>query len=203
MLAGVKGCFSSECIFLQIVKDRPILGALPGKNCYYRYPARGRSDIIDDMSPLWRSTLALLAVACCAFAPGCKPKQKAQPVVVRIFRDLNSPYASELDRRILDFQASNPRLADGTLVQVGSLSTGNPQSAVNDMNDPLVEIVILNSPADAASFPALQAELPHAVNVCAAVHACPAEVPALVPSKIEGHRAEAANQFVAFLAARK
>jgi hypothetical protein len=135
--------------------------------------------------------------------PACRPKQKPQAITVRIFRDLNSPYAQQLDHRILEFQASNPRLLNGALVQVGSLNIANYKSAVNNLDDPSVEIVILNSPADAASFPALQAELPHAVNVCAAVQACPAEVPALVPSKLEGQRAEAANKFVQFLAAQK
>jgi len=40
------------------------------------------------------------------------------------------------------------------------------------------------------------------VNVCAAMEACPAEVPAVVPSKLQGDRAEAANKFVQFLAAK-
>jgi hypothetical protein len=141
---------------------------------------------------------ALLAMVC-TFLPGCKPPKRAEPVTVRIFRDPVSPYATELDRRILDFQATQPRLPNGTVIQVGSLSRTDLRSAVNNMNDPVVDIVILNSPADALDFPSLQGEMSHAVNICAAVQACPADVPALVPSKLQGERAEAANKFLDFL----
>jgi hypothetical protein len=154
------------------------------------------------MTIRWRSLLvALTAICACTLA--CTSRPKTGPVTVRIFRDLNSPYAQELDHRILEFQGTNPRLSNGAAVQVGSLNIADYRSAVANMDDPMVEIVILNSPEDAASFPALQAELPHAVNICAAVHACPANVPALVPSKLTGERAEAANKFVQFLAAQK
>ena len=77
------------------------------------------------------------------------------------------------------------------------------QSALNHLDDPTVDIVILDSPKQALDYPALQPEMSHAVNVCAAMEACPAEVPALVPSKVQGDRAEAANKFVQFLAAQQ
>lgn len=132
--------------------------------------------------------------------PGCKPRTKVEPVKVRIFRDLSSPYAPALDHRILDFQATNPRLANGAEVEVGSLSVADLRGAVSNMDQPEVEIVILNSQADVAKFPALLGEMAHAINICAAVQACPADVPAFVPSKLQGERAEAANKFLQFLA---
>jgi hypothetical protein len=147
---------------------------------------------------------ALFAVlaALLTLVPGCKPKTKVQPVSVKVFLDPSSPYAPALDHRILDFEATNPRLSNGALVLVGNLGLTNPQSAINNMEDPAVEIVILNSPAEAVNYPAVVAEMPHAVNVCGAMEACPAEVPALVPSKLQGDRAEAANKFVQFLASK-
>lgn len=154
------------------------------------------------MTYSWRTTAAVI-LAAVAWMPGCKTRTKPSPVTVRIFRDLNSPYAQQLDHRILEFQGTNPRLANGAAVQVGSLNIADYKSAVSNLDDPAVEIVVLNSPADALNFPALQPELAHAVNVCAAVQACPAEVPALVPSKLSGDRAEAANKFVQFLASQK
>jgi len=154
------------------------------------------------MTKLWCCGLLSLAAAC-ALMPGCNSKPRTAPITVRIFRDMNSPYAQELDHRILEFQGTNPRLSNGAAIQVGSLNIADYRSAVSNLDDPSVEIVILNSPEDAASFPALQVELPHAVNVCAAVRACPAVVPALVPSKLTGERAEAANKFVQYLAAQK
>ena len=148
------------------------------------------------------SSVALLA-ALCVLLPGCKARNKVQPVSVRIYHDLSSPYGPALDHRILDFAASNPRLSNGAAVQVGSLATSGLQAALKHMDDPGVDIVILDSPTQALDYPALQQEMSHAVNVCAALEACPAEVPAVIPSSVQGERAEAANKFVQFLAAQK
>jgi len=145
--------------------------------------------------------LAVIA-AFCVLLPGCKSRQKAQPVSVRIYHDLSSPYGPALDHRILDFEATNPRLSNGAAVQVGSLAMTDLQSALSHPDDPAVDIVIFDSPTQALNYPALQPEMSHAVNVCAAMEACPSEVPAVVPSKLPGDRAEAANKFVQFLAAR-
>jgi hypothetical protein len=156
------------------------------------------SDIIGDMSLFWRLSLALVAAASMLF-PGCKTRKRVEPVTVRIFSDLVSPYGAALDHRILEFQASNPRLSNGTAVQVGSLSIAELQSALKNMDEPGADIIILGSSSEALSYPALAPEMTHAVNVCAGVQACPAEIPAVIPSKLQGERAEAANQFVQFL----
>ncbi len=148
------------------------------------------------------SLLALIAASCLLLLPGCKSRQKPQPVSVRIYHDLASPNGPALDHRILDFQATNPRLANGAVIEVGSLATTLP-SALNHLDDPGVDIVILDSPMQALDYPSLQPEMSHAVDVCAALEACPANVPAVVPSKLSGDRAEAANKFVQFLAAQK
>ena len=155
------------------------------------------------MALLRHSSLALLAAVCAAI-PGCKahPSSKPKPVTVRIFRNLTSPYAQELDYRILDFEATNPRLPNGSAIYVGNLNVAEAQNALSNMDDPTADIVILASPTDVANFPTVAGEMSHAVNVCAAVLACPGDVPALVPSKIQGERAEAANKFVQFLATR-
>lgn len=152
------------------------------------------------MALRWSFIVVLTALF--ALLPGCKPKTKVQPVSVRVFLDPASPYAPALDHRILDFEATNPRLANGALVLVGNYGIANPQTAINNMDDPAVDIVILNSPAEAANYPAVVGEMGHAVNVCGAMEACPADVPALVPSKLQGDRAEAANRFVQFLASK-
>lgn len=147
------------------------------------------------------SSLAVIA-AICTLLPGCKSRPKVQPVTVRIYHDLSSPYGPALDHRILDFQATNPRLSNGAIVEVGNVGMTNLQTALNHLDDPAVDIVILDSPTQAIDYPALQSEMSHAVNVCAALEACPAETPAVVPSKVQGDRAEAANKFVQYLASR-
>ena len=63
-----------------------------------------------------------------------------------------------------------------------------------------VDVVILNNSTDAADNPAMAANLAHAVDICAAVKACPANVPAFVASSATGQSAEAAQVFVQALA---
>jgi len=151
------------------------------------------------MSSRWRLSLTLLATVCVVL-PGCKSRKRIEPVTVRIFSDLSAPFGPELDHRILDFEATNPRLSNGAAVQVGSANIADLPSALRNLDEPAADIVILNSPADVINFPMIAEDMAHAVDVCAAVHTCPAEVPALVPSKLQGVRGEAANKFVQFLA---
>src|SRR5208337_3913250 len=52
--------------------------------------------------------LYLTLVFCLLLISGCKkPMVQQQPVVVHLFRDLYSPYAHEIDHRILEFQSSD------------------------------------------------------------------------------------------------
>jgi len=105
-----------------------------------------------------------------------------------------------MDRRILDFQGSNPRLPSGQPVVIQS-DTGDykdmlqKQTSSSDNGD----VIILDSPDDAQASAALQIELPHATNICAGVKACPANVPAIIPQQVNGTHREAAQLFVNFL----
>jgi hypothetical protein len=133
---------------------------------------------------------------------GCKKPTNQQPVVVHLFRDLYSPYAHELDHRILEFQATNPRLPSGAPIVIQTLSEYDYKTALKGDFDKniRVEAVILNSPADAAENPGLVADLAHAVDICASVKACPANVPAFVSSNAIAERADAAQIFLTALA---
>jgi len=131
---------------------------------------------------------------------GCKPRPKSSAVTVRTLRNLNSLYGSEMDRRILDFQGSNPRLKSGQPIVIQSDTgdykdmLGKQTSASDDL-----DLIILDSPDDVAAHPALAIELPHAANVCAGLKACPANIPAIIPPQITGDHREAAQAFVDFL----
>lgn len=147
--------------------------------------------------------LAVLALL--ILLPGCKKPAPQQPVVVHLFRDLYSPYAHEMDHRILEFQATNPRVASGAPIVVKTYDDMDYKTAMKSRfdKDLRVEVVILDSPTEAAGNAALAANLSHAVNVCAAVKACPADVPAFVSSSATGEVAEAAQVFVQALAKTK
>lgn len=150
-----------------------------------------------------KSSLAVFIVIVLAIVSfsGCHPKQRQKPVTVRIFRDLNSPYARELDHRILEFQETNPHVSSGAPITLETYQGGQYGTLLQQHlnRDVTTEVVILNSAQDASANPAVQAELGHAVNICAAVRACPAEVPAFIPSSVVGAPAEAGQQLLSFL----
>ena len=147
--------------------------------------------------------LALLSLL--LFVPGCEKPAPKQPVVVHLFRDLYSPYAHELDHRILEFEVTTPRVASGAPIVVKTYSEMDYKTALKSRFDQDIraEVVILDSPTDAADNALLAANLSHAVDVCAAVKACPANVPAFVFSSATGENAEAAQVFVQALAKTK
>ena len=136
---------------------------------------------------------------------GCHQQPKPQPVVVHVFRDLHSPYAYQLDHRILEFQASNPRLASGAPVVIKTFDDMDYDTALKAHfdKDLRVEVVILNAATDANANPAIAANLAHAVDICSAAKACPTNVPAFVPSSATGAPAEGGQVFLKALSQHK
>ena len=128
---------------------------------------------------------------------GCKMTPKPKPIVVRVLNNLSSPYGHELDHRIIEFQTSNPRTSSGRPIVVRPVEIGDYKDLLTKHigKDVTVELLILDAPEDAAMNPGIQADMGRAVNVCAAVKACPANVPALIPSGTEGEDLEAAQIF--------
>ena len=151
------------------------------------------------MVPSHRFRAAALLLIC-ALLGGCTYKSKPSTVVVHVLRDLRSPYGSELDRRILDFQGSNPRLPSGQAMIIES-ETGDYKEmlAKQGSGSEGVDVIILNSPDDAQANPALQLALPQAANICAGLKACPANLPAIIPQQVSGAKRQAAQMFVDFL----
>jgi hypothetical protein len=139
---------------------------------------------------------AVLLILSFALLGGCKVKPKSSTLAVHVLRDLSSVYGSELDRRILDFQGSNPRLKSGQQIVIQS-ETGDYKSMLakqTSSNDD-IDLIILDSPDDAQVSSALVMALPQAVNVCAGLKACPANVPSIIPTQITGDKREGAQAF--------
>ena len=145
-----------------------------------------------------RFTAAIMAMLVFTGLIGCKPKPKTTPEVVRVLRNLNSPYGSEMDRRIVEFQITNPRLQSGKPIVIETVEMRDyPDLLKNHFGKDInADVIILDAPTDADLNPSVKADMPHAVNICSAVKACPAEVPALVPSSDSADSKEAAQMFV-------
>jgi hypothetical protein len=150
-----------------------------------------------NMEQRHKFALAVLLASLILTLGGCKIKQRPKPVIVRVLSNLASPYGHELDHRILEFQTSNPRTLSGRPIIVQTVEIGDYKDMLEKHvgRDTTVDLIILDSPQDALLNPGVQAQMMHAVNICAALKACPAEVPALIPSGIEGDRLEAAQKF--------
>ncbi len=154
---------------------------------------------------MYSRRLFLVVMASLLLGLGCHPKPKPQAVVVRVFRDLHSPYAHEIDHRILEFQASNPRLPSGAPIVIKTFDDMDYDAALKATfdRDFRVDVVILNQATDAAQNPGIATNLAHATNICAAAKACPTSVPAFIPSSATGAQAEAAQVFLTALSQHK
>ena len=175
----------------------------PCKNLFLRAlplgePRRSRYDV--EMAQRPRFVLAILPFLLFALLCGCKPRPKSSTVVVHLLRDLRSVYGSELDRRILDFQGSNPRIGSGAPIVIES-ETGDYKDMLQRQSPSSenIDLIILNSAEDAISNATLQAALPQATNICAGLKACPATIPAIIPQQVSGNEREAAQKFLNFL----
>jgi hypothetical protein len=145
--------------------------------------------------------MVCLAVLLIVVFAGCKPRPKSKAVYVRVLSNLASPYGHELDHRILDFQTSNPRTRSGRPIVVQTVEIGDYKDMLERHigKDTTVDLIILDSPDDAAMSVAVQADMPRAVNICVALKVCPTNVPALIPSGTEGEQLEGAQKFEDFL----
>ncbi len=115
-----------------------------------------------------------------------------------VLRNLGSPYASEMDRRIVEFQITNPRTASGKPIVIRTVEIRDyPDLLQNHLGkDVQADVIILDGPSDADMNPIIKSDMANAVNICGAVKACPAEVPAMVVSSDSGDLKDAAQQFV-------
>jgi hypothetical protein len=150
------------------------------------------------MAQKYRLALIALLITVFISLAGCKYfKAKPKPISVSVLCNLKSPYGNELDHRIIDFQTSNPRTASGRPIVVRPVEIGDYKDMLQRHigNDIRVQLVILDAPEDAALNPGIQTDMAHAVNICAALKACPAVVPAVIPSGVDGEELEAAQKF--------
>lgn len=159
---------------------------------------QGCSCIMFTMAQKFRCALAILLISAVSIFSGCKLfKPRPKPISVSVLCNLKSPYGNELDHRILDFQTSNPHTSSGRPIVIRPVEIGDYKDMLEkhigrDIN---VQMVILDAPEDAGLNPGIQGDMGHAVNICAALKACPAVVPVVIPSGVEGDELDAAQKF--------
>jgi hypothetical protein len=150
------------------------------------------------MARTFRCALVILLIPALFTLDGCKYfRPKPKPISVNVLCNLKSPYGNALDHRILDFQTSNPRTASGRPIVIRPVEIGDYKDMLERHigRDIAVQVVILDAPEDASLNPGILADMAHSVNICAALKACPAVVPVVIPSSVEGEELEAARLF--------
>ncbi|MFZ0313932.1 MAG: hypothetical protein WAL85_14590 [Candidatus Korobacteraceae bacterium] len=153
------------------------------------------------MAQRLKLAVAVSLILVFSLSSGCKPrKPKSSTVVVHLLRNLNSIYGSNLDRRILDFEGSNPRVKSGQHIDIQSETSDYKEMLRKQSSDSdNVSLIILDSPDDVGSNASLQIAVPQAANVCAGLQGCPTVIPAIIPAQVTGNEREAAQAFVDFL----
>jgi hypothetical protein len=135
--------------------------------------------------PVWVIVTALILG--CLFA-SCHGSTDTKFVVVRVFRDANSDFSRELDRKLYGFNDQH-RVGSGKLIVVATME-GDYQ---NDLAEKIAlvkpQMIILDSPADAKLVGGMQFDLQKARSACGRNRDCPA----FVPPWVSGEELEATN----------
>jgi hypothetical protein len=134
---------------------------------------------------VWVIVTAL--ILSCLFA-SCHGSTDTKFVVVAVFRDANSDFRWELDKKLYGFNDQH-RVGSGKLIVVATME-GHYQ---NDLAEKIAlvkpQIIILDSPADAKLVGGVQFDLQKAKSACGRNRDCPA----FIPPWVSGEQLEATN----------
>jgi hypothetical protein len=127
------------------------------------------------------SRLRFVIFALVVTTSGCRGKQ---PIVVHVYRDRDSTVGRELDRRFYELGAQDLRLSSGRKVIIATVEAQDDKEMLRKRigSEIQPQLIVLDSSADAAVNPLIERVVAGATNICAAVRACPAVVPAFIPS---------------------
>jgi len=98
-------------------------------------------------------------------------------VVVRVYRDRESDFARQLDRKLYEFTSEHHTTRSGKELG-GKVATIKPQ------------LVVLDQPRDASLIRGMDVNITRAISACGANRMCPT----FIPSWVSGEQLEAAKQ---------
>ena len=147
------------------------------------FAPQGKIEYDVPMTRRFGVALAILLIPALAPPGRSQAEAQAQAYCGSVMTNLASPYGHELDHRMIEFQTSNPHTSSGRPMRDPASGEWGLQGHVDQAHRPRHHRPDrhLDAPEDADLNPNLQADMGRAVNVCAALRACPANVPALIP----------------------
>jgi hypothetical protein len=141
--------------------------------------------------------LTVCAVALILFATGCKGKKKDDYIHVDVYGQMDSRYYPVLASRFRTFSHERAKLPTGHKILVSAVMEAN---FYDRLADPAyraqAQMIVLNSPQEAAVDPNLAVEFVHARKGC--VEQVPCYL--LIPNSVSGEQREAAQQLLDYLA---
>jgi len=133
-------------------------------------------------------TIVVLLVFSLVFA-SCRHPTENSIVVVTVFRDADSDFSRELDKKLYCFNDQN-RVSSGKLILVATMEGHYRDDLVEKIALVKPQTVILDSPADAKLVGGgMQFDLRKAKSVCGRNRNCPA----FIPPWVSGEKLEATN----------
>jgi len=110
---------------------------------------------------------------------------------VRVFRDRESNFAHQLDRKFYNFNGAHHTTSSGKLILV---ATVEPYHYVEELSGKVAtikpQLVVLNNTSDAGLIRGMDVDVKQAISACGTNRTCPA----FIPSWVTGDELEAAKQ---------
>ena len=144
-----------------------------------------------------RLSIVLAAVAAMLVFASCERHQVSEPppntVIVRVYRDRDSDFARQLDRKFSEFTSAHHTTSSGKWIFI---ATVEPYHYVDELGGKVAtikpQLIVLDRASDAGLIRGMDVDVRRAVSACGANRMCPA----FIPSWVTGEELEAAKQLL-------
>jgi hypothetical protein len=135
--------------------------------------------------------LTCIVMALCSVFAACHRPTDNNFLVVRIYRDSNSAFGRDLDRKLYGLNNPNNqlRVGSGKLILVATMEGDYQDALARKIASVKPQMIILDSPVDAKLLHGVPFDLETAKNACGAEGNCLA----FIPSWVDGEELEATN----------
>lgn len=123
----------------------------------------------------------------------CERHKRSDPVVVRVYRDRESDFANQLDRKLSDFTNAHHTISSGKWIFV---ATVQPYNYTEELGGKVATIkpqmVVLDRPSDAGLIRGMGVDIKATATACGTNRMCPV----FIPSWVAGEELEAAKELL-------
>jgi hypothetical protein len=142
---------------------------------------------------LLRSIGLFAVVAATLVFASCERHRMAPPdtVIVRVYRDRESDFARQLDRKLYEFTSAHHTTRSGKRIFIATIE---PYHYTEELGGKVAtikpQLVVLDQPRDASFIRGMNVNITGAISACGANRMCPT----FIPSWVSGEQLEAAKQ---------